>query len=132
MASATLRDLIECWFHRAAPCATDVEANLESEYLYYFNLETPCAEVKLSIYPTIYNRQSIPEAVTTTARLHDIAAGTIGARTSTLTWHEVTWIMRRRFDPRKATVQGASFLILPDLKLLKVDVETISESSIDS
>jgi predicted nucleic acid-binding protein len=80
------------------------------------------------IYPAIYDPLSIPEAATATARLREIASGAIEACTSTLTWDEVTWVVRRLFDPGRAAAQGASFLRLPNLKLLKVDGETISEA----
>ena len=80
------------------------------------------------IYPATYDPRSIPEAASAMARLNEIASGTVEARTSTLTWDEVTWVVRRLFDAKKAAAQGASFLRLPNLKLLKVDYETISEA----
>ena len=79
------------------------------------------------IYHAIYDPRSIAEA-SAMARLNEIASGTVEARTSTLTWDEVTWVVRRLFDAKKAAAQGASFLRLPNLKLLKVDYETISEA----
>ena len=80
------------------------------------------------IYPAIYDPDAIPEAARAKAKLHEIASGSIEAYTSTLTWDEVTWVIRRLFGPEKATAQGASFLKLPNLRLLKVDLEIVSQA----
>jgi len=84
-----------------------------------FSKRSLCVDGGVFIYPTIYDPWGIPGAAS--ARLDEIASGTIGARTSTLTWDEVTWVVRRLFDPKKTAAQGASFLRLPTLKLPKVD-----------
>jgi predicted nucleic acid-binding protein len=80
------------------------------------------------IYPAIYDPDAIPEAARAKAKLHEIASGSIEASTSTLTWDEVTWVVRRLFGSEKAAAQGASFLKLHNLKLLKVDLEIISQA----
>lgn len=80
------------------------------------------------IYPAIYDPDVIPEAARAKAKLHEIASGSIEASTSTLTWDEVTWVVRRLFGSEKASAQGASFLKLHNLKLLKVDLEIISQA----
>jgi len=80
------------------------------------------------IYPAIYDPDAVPEAAQAKARLHEIASGSIKAFTSTLTWDEVTWVTLRLFGIEKATAQGASFLKLPNLRLLRVDLETISHA----
>ena len=78
------------------------------------------------IYSAIYNPKTVPEAATSTAKLHEMVSGTIHAYTSALTWDEVTWVVRKLFDPQKAAAEGASFLRLPNLKLLNVDGATIT------
>lgn len=93
-----------------------------------FSKKALYVDSNIFIYPAIYDPHNIPEAATAMARLREITSGTIEAYTSTLTWGEVTWVVRRLFDPGRAAAQGASFLELPNLKLLKVDIETISEA----
>jgi len=80
----------------------------------------------LFIYPIIYDSNVMPEAARAKQKLLEIASGSVKACTSTLTWDEVTWITRRLFGSEKAAEQGASFLKLPNLKLLKVDMEIVS------
>jgi len=78
------------------------------------------------IYPAIYDPDAIPEAARAKARLDEIASGSVKACTSALTWDEVTWVTRRLFGSERAAAQGASFLKLPNLRLLRVDLEIIS------
>ena len=80
------------------------------------------------IYPAIYDPETIPEAARARARLQEIASGSFEAYTSTVTWDEVTWVVRRLFGSEKAAAQGASFLRLPNLRLLKVDIDVVSEA----
>ncbi len=80
------------------------------------------------IYPAIYDPQTVPEAARATTSLREIVSGSIDAYTSTLTWDEITWVVRKLFDAKKAAAQGTSFLRVPNLKLLKVDIETISQA----
>lgn len=80
------------------------------------------------IYPAIYDPDAIPEAARAKVKLHEIASGSIEACTSTLTWDEITWVVRRLFSSEKAAEQGASFLKLPNLRLLKVDLEVVSQA----
>jgi len=80
------------------------------------------------IYPVIYDSDAVPEAAKAKAKLHEIASGSVKAFTSELTWDEVTWVTGRLFGSEKAAAQGASFLKLPNLKLLKVDIEVVSRA----
>lgn len=80
------------------------------------------------LYAAIYDPDKIPEARRAKARLQEIAAGSFEASTSTLTWDEITWVVRRFYGPQKAAAQGASFLRLPNVRMLKVDVEVITQA----
>jgi len=80
------------------------------------------------IYPVIYDLNTIPEAARAKARLNEITSGSVRAFTSTLTWDEVTWVTRRLFGSEMAAAQGASFLKLPNLRLLRVDTGVISHA----
>jgi predicted nucleic acid-binding protein len=80
------------------------------------------------LYPAIYDPDAVPEAARAKAKLYEIASGSIEACTSVLTWDEVTWVTRRLFGSEKAAAQGASFLKLSNLKLLRVDLEIISHA----
>lgn len=78
------------------------------------------------IYPAIYDSEAIPEAARAKETLAKIASGSLPACTSVLTWDEVTRVTRRFFGSEKATAQGAAFLKIPNLELLKVDLEIVS------
>jgi hypothetical protein len=80
------------------------------------------------LYPAIYDPDAVPEAARAKAKLYEVASGSIEACTSILTWDEVTWVTRRLFGSEKAAAQGASFLELPNLKLLRVDLEIVSQA----
>lgn len=80
------------------------------------------------IYPAIYDPEAIPESARARARLLEIVSGSIQAYTSALTWDEVTWTIRRLFGSEKAAAQGASFLRLPNLRLLRADIRVVSRA----
>lgn len=75
------------------------------------------------IYPAVHDPNTIPEAAKAKAKLLEIASGAIKGYTSALTWDEVTWVVRRLFGPKQASAQGASFLKLPNINLLRADAE---------
>jgi len=58
--------------------------------------------------------------------LSSIAAGELEACTSVLTWDEVTWAMRKLAGSEAAREEGAKFLKFPGLRILAVDLETVS------
>jgi hypothetical protein len=80
------------------------------------------------IYPAIYDSNAIQEAAKSKAKLLEIASGSIEGYTSTLTWDEVTWVVRRLFGVKQASAQGASFLKFPNLTLLRADSEVLSQA----
>ncbi len=55
-----------------------------------------------------------------------MANGRIRACTSTLTWDEVVWVVRRVFDVETAGRQGRMLLELPNLTMISVDRSILS------
>jgi len=80
------------------------------------------------IYPAIYDSNTVREATKAKAKLLEIAAGNIEGYTSTLTWDEVTSVVRRLFGSKQASAQSASFLKFPNLTLLRADAEVLSQA----
>lgn len=77
------------------------------------------------IYPIIYDEAAVPEARKSRGFLLEIALGRIEAYTSTLTWDEVTWIVRRLLGLDISLRLGRRFLSFPNLKLLAVKRTTL-------
>ena len=77
------------------------------------------------IYPIIYDEATVPEARKSRRFLLEIALGRIEAYTSTLTWDEVTWIVRRLLGVDISLRLGRRFLSFPSLKFLAVKGTTL-------
>lgn len=57
--------------------------------------------------------------------LTEIAEGSLPAATSSLTWDEVVWIIKKVLGRIVATEEGKKFLEFPNLKILSVDEHTL-------
>ena len=77
------------------------------------------------IYPAVYDQKSVKRASRAKSVLDRVVSGELEASTATVTWDEVSWVVRRFFGNETALLQGRSFLNLPRLKLLTVDSEVI-------
>jgi hypothetical protein len=77
------------------------------------------------IYPIIYDEAAVSEAKRSKDFLLKIASGKIEAYTSTLTWDEVTWIIRRIFGVNPSLSEGKKLLTFPNLRLLGIKKTTI-------
>ena len=58
--------------------------------------------------------------------LKHIADGSLNAATSTLTWDEVVWSVRKLIGTETAIKHGKHFLDFPNLRLLRVDSGILS------
>jgi len=77
------------------------------------------------LYPVIYDEKSVVEAKKSKDILLKIALGKIEAYTSSTTWDEVTWIVRKLFGIDFSLNEGKKFLSFPNLKLLGIKRTTV-------
>jgi predicted nucleic acid-binding protein len=77
------------------------------------------------IYPIIYDHEFIEEAKRSENFLLEIALGGIEAYTSSITWDEVTWVVRKILGLNLSLDQGRKFLSFPNLKLIAIRRTTI-------
>ena len=82
-------------------------------------------DFNIFIYPIIYDQAVIKEAKKSREFLLEIARGKIEAYTSTLTWDEVAWILRKLLGASISINHGRRFLSFPNLKLLPVKRTTV-------
>ena len=80
------------------------------------------------IYSTIYDPSKIAKARSSVSLLNLLAKGRFQACTSTLTWDEVVWVVRRVFDIQTSARQGRMLFELPNLTFIPVDRSIISEA----
>ena len=57
-----------------------------------------------------------------------LSEGNIEVGTSTLTWDELVWNVKKFLGEETAKVEGKKFLEFPNLKILNVDITTITEA----
>ncbi|MBS7611566.1 type II toxin-antitoxin system VapC family toxin [Candidatus Bathyarchaeota archaeon] len=77
------------------------------------------------LYLVIYDESSVAEAKRARDFLLKIALREIDAYTSTLTWGEVTWIIRRIFGVGFSIIEEKRLLSFPNLKFLGMRKTTI-------
>jgi len=72
------------------------------------------------MYPIIYDETAIKEAKKSREFLTEIAGGKIEAYTSTLTWNEIAWIIRKLLGTNISIDHVKRFLSFPHLRLLPI------------
>ncbi len=77
------------------------------------------------IYPIIYDEASIEKASRCRQFLLKIAMGRVEACTSTLTWDEVVWVVRRIVGEEQSISQGRRLLGFPNLRFLEIKEITL-------
>ena len=77
------------------------------------------------LYPLVYDAEVIDEAKKSKVFLLKIAQGDIEACTSTITWDEVAWVVRKVFGFEFSVEASKKFLAFPNLKLLGVKKSTV-------
>ena len=73
------------------------------------------------IYAIVADENSEPKASSSKKILKHIADGSLDAATSTLTWDEIVWSVRKLIGTETAIKHGKYFLDFPNLRLLRVD-----------
>lgn len=77
------------------------------------------------IYPVIYDEEAVVEAGKSRDFLLKIALGKVEACTSSLTWDEVAWVVRKLFGVENSVNEGKKFLGFPNLTVLGVRKSTV-------
>lgn len=80
------------------------------------------------IYSALYDPSNLDKARSSISLLRRLAKGQIDGCTSTLTWDEVVWAVRRFSGGRTAAKQGRALFDLPNLAFVSVDKSVLSEA----
>jgi len=85
----------------------------------------PYVDSNVFLFPVIYRAEDVEEARRAKSFLLKIARGEVEAYTSTITWDEVVWVIRKIFNFELSLEQGRRFLEFPNLKFLSVKKSTV-------
>ena len=77
------------------------------------------------LYPVIYDEKAVVEAKKSREFLLKIALAKVEACTSSVTWDEVVWVIRRLFGIENSVEEGKRFLGFPNLRFLGVRKSTV-------
>jgi len=77
------------------------------------------------LYPVIYDEKAVVEAKKSREFLLKIALAKVEACTSSVTWDEVVWVIRRLFGIENSVEEGKRFLGFPNLRVLGVRKSTV-------
>jgi len=77
------------------------------------------------LYPVIYDEEAVVEAKKSKGFLLKIALAEVEAYTSSVTWGEVVWVIRRLFGIENSVDEGKKFLGFPNLRVLGVRKSTV-------
>jgi len=80
------------------------------------------------IYAVVADEKTEKKTLLSKKILLKIAQGSLKAATSSLTWDEFVWVIRRIFGSEVAIIEGKKFLRFPNLKILSVDEKVIREA----
>ncbi|MEX2706861.1 MAG: type II toxin-antitoxin system VapC family toxin [Candidatus Freyrarchaeum guaymaensis] len=79
------------------------------------------------IYAVIYSK-AVPQATEARVILECTEKGLVKAYTSTLTWDELVWVVRKTLGRRDAEDKGRMLLQFPNLKFINVGESTILQA----
>ena len=80
------------------------------------------------IYPVLYSEEEEPKTKKALDILRRIAKGEMSAYTSTITWDEIIWVVRRTMGKSEALNQGQKLLGFLNLKFISVDENILSQA----
>ena len=80
------------------------------------------------IYPVVADARTDRKAALAKKILVKIAEGDLKASTSSLTWDELVWVIRKFLGKDSAISEGSKFLKFPNLQVLDVSQSTITNS----
>jgi uncharacterized protein len=88
----------------------------------------PYIDSNVFIYPIIYDVAQEPKVKRANEILHSIARGELQAFTSTLTWDEVVWVVRKTMGREEAVSQGKKLLGFSNLQWITADENVLSQA----
>jgi len=77
------------------------------------------------LYSVIYDEEAVVEAKKSKDFLLNIALAKVEAYTSSVTWDEVVWVIRKFFGIENSVEEGKRFLGFPNLRVLGVRKSTV-------
>jgi len=86
------------------------------------------ADAGLFLVPVLQSDR-VPPAVSAARFLEALARGTRKVSTSTLTWDEVVYVVRRLLGPEDSVAKGAELLAFPNLTWHRVDLTVLRRAA---
>jgi len=86
------------------------------------------ADAGLFLVPVLQSDR-VPPAVSAARFLEALARGTRKVSTSTLTWDEVVYVVRRLLGPEDSVAKGAELLAFPNLTWHRVDLAVLRRAA---
>lgn len=80
------------------------------------------------IYPVISEEKTERKASAAKKILFRVAEGDLEAATSSLTWDELVWVVRKFLGIKAGLKEGEKLLEFPNLKILTIDEKVIKEA----
>src|SRR2546422_10067417 len=87
------------------------------------------ADAGLFLVPVLYANRA-PWVVAAAQFLESLARGTGRVSTSTLTWDEVVYVVRRFLGPEDSTTKGGELLAFPNPSWLRVDLAVLRRGAL--
>ena len=91
-------------------------------------METYYIDSNVFLHPILYDSELNPEAQLAKNFLQKVIQKEFNAITATLTWDELVWIIRKKFNRDMANEKGKEFLIFPSLKFCPISVEILHQA----
>ncbi|MFO8017657.1 MAG: type II toxin-antitoxin system VapC family toxin [Promethearchaeia archaeon] len=91
-------------------------------------MDTVYIDSNIFLNPLLYSLEEIEAAKKCAIFLEDIIQKKIKAITSTLTWDEVIWILKKTLGKAAAEQKGKEFLVFPNLSFKKISHSTINRA----
>ncbi len=85
-------------------------------------------DANVFLYPILYTEEVEPKAKRAKEILLSIEKGELPAYTSTLTWDEVIWVVRKTMGKSEAISQGQKLLGFLNLKFISVNENILSQA----
>jgi predicted nucleic acid-binding protein len=90
--------------------------------------ELAYVDTNVFLYPVLYTKDVDPRVRKADEILVRIAKGELLAYTSTLTWDEVVWAVRKTMGKNEAINQGQKLLGFTNLQFISVDEKILSQA----
>ncbi|MBY8985666.1 MAG: type II toxin-antitoxin system VapC family toxin [Candidatus Lokiarchaeota archaeon] len=91
-------------------------------------MEKVYVDTNIFLNPILYDINANQEANKSKSFLEKIIDNKIIGFTSVLTWDEFVWIIRKTLGIQLAIEKGRKFLIIPNLRIVKVSLITINRA----